>query len=390
MRRSPRFLLATLAVAVQLPGGAPAAAATLFAFEDPRGDDNGSGVLLYPNRDDLKPGDLDLYRFSAEQKPDGIWFAVEMAQPVRSPVGRVTEIGQSPVERLARHGFYTFNVDVYIDTDRIAGSGGTNAIPGRRVAIDRGYAWERCIVLTPRPDVARTMLQMNLDEQFEAELRADQGKVTKDQLRALQARSEQQVAELYYFPDRIKVQGRRVEFMVPVEFLGGTPVESWAYTVVVTGADIEMTGRPGAIGSRKPQMMTMTVARGNRFSQFGIPGTADEGIPPVVDILAPDPDVQVTVLNDYDTVAGRLAAVPGVAPDGKQAVAGTGQPLTMEQAARIDDAASASGSADDGATTGAERRSVPARLRTLNQLLEEGLITQSEYDELRRKILAEL
>ena len=65
MRRSSLFLLATLAVAVQLPGGA--AAAPLCAFEDPRGDDNGSGVLIYPNRDDLKPGDLDLYRFAAEQ-----------------------------------------------------------------------------------------------------------------------------------------------------------------------------------------------------------------------------------------------------------------------------------------------------------------------------------
>jgi carbohydrate-binding DOMON domain-containing protein len=175
LRRFPRFLLPTLAVAVQSLGGASAVAAPLFAFEDPRGDDNGSGVLIYPNRDDLQPGDLDLYRFSAEQKSDGVWFTVEMAQPVRSPVGRVTELGQTPVDRLARHGFYTFNVDVYIDTDRIAGSGRTEAIPGRRVAIDRGYAWERCIVLTPRPDVARTMLQMSLDEQFEAELRADQG-----------------------------------------------------------------------------------------------------------------------------------------------------------------------------------------------------------------------
>jgi hypothetical protein len=33
---------------------------------------------------------------------------------------------------------------------------------------------------------------------------------------------------------------------------------------------------------------------------------------------------------------------------------------------------------------------VPARLRTLNQLLEDGLITQDEFNELRRKILAEL
>ena len=33
---------------------------------------------------------------------------------------------------------------------------------------------------------------------------------------------------------------------------------------------------------------------------------------------------------------------------------------------------------------------MPARLRTLNQLLEDGLITQEEYNDLRRKILAEL
>lgn len=390
MRISPRPLLAALAVAVQSLAGTSAAAAPLFVFEDPRGDDHGSGVLIYPNRDDLEPGDLDLHRFSAEQKSDGVWFTIEMAQPIRSPAGRVTELGQTPVDRLARHGFYTFNVDIYIDTDRIAGSGRTDAVPGRRVAIDRGSAWERSVILTPRPDMARAMLQMSFDDQFESELRAAKGRVTKDELRSLQARSEQQVAEYFYFPDRVKVQGRRIEFMVPLEFLGGTPSESWAYTVVVTGADIEMTGRPGAIGPRKPQMMTMTVARGNRFSQFGIPGTADEATPPVVDILAPDEDVQVTVLNDYDAVAGRLAAVPGVAPDGKEAVAGTGQPLTMEQAARIDSTASAGGAADDGTTAGSERRSVPARLRTLNQLLEEGLITQTEYDELRRKILAEL
>jgi Short C-terminal domain len=61
----------------------------------------------------------------------------------------------------------------------------------------------------------------------------------------------------------------------------------------------------------------------------------------------------------------------------------------MEQAARLD---TTTGAAADGeaAPASAEKRAVPARLRTLNQLLEDGLITQSEYDDLRRKILAEL
>jgi hypothetical protein len=135
--------------------------------------------------------------------------------------------------------------------------------------------------------------------------------------------------------------------------------------------------------------MTMPVARGVRWSQWGIRGDADEGTPPVVDLLSSDPDVQPTALSNFDTVAGRLAAVPGIPLDGKPAVAASGQPLTMEQAARIDEAAGADAAPAPGATS-AEKRTVPARLRTLNQLLEDGLITQAEFDELRRKILAEL
>jgi hypothetical protein len=45
---------------------------------------------------------------------------------------------------------------------------------------------------------------------------------------------------------------------------------------------------------------------------------------------------------------------------------------------------------ESAAASTAAKRSVPARLRTLNQLLEDGLITQDEFNELRRKILAEL
>src|SRR5512143_3438901 len=132
----------------------------LFSLDDVRGDDDGNGSLIYPNRPDLQKGDLDLVRVAAEQRGDGVWFVVEMAQPVRSPVGRVTKIGQTPLGQLARNGFYTFNVDLYVDTDRVGGSGQTATVPGRGVTIDRQFAWEKCIVLTPRPDTARTMLQM--------------------------------------------------------------------------------------------------------------------------------------------------------------------------------------------------------------------------------------
>ena len=387
----PRSIVLRARVAGLLLGatGSAAAAEPLFVLDDPKGDDWGSGVLIYPDRDDMERGDLDLVRFSAEQRSDGVWFIVEMAQPVRSPVGRVTELGQTPIDRLARNGFYTFNVDIYIDTDRIAGAGEKTAVPGRGVAVDRNFAWEKAIVLTPRPDIARTMLQMHYDEQFEAELRAEKGRASKDDLKDVEGRSEKRVNDLYFFANKVRVTGRQIEFQVPTEFLGGVPAKSWAYTVLVTGADIEQTGRPGRLSPKRPAMLTMSVARGVRYSQWGIRGDADESTPPVVDLLAPDPDTQPAVLTSYDMVAGRLADVPGVAPDGNVAVAATGKPLSMEQAARID-TATGEGAVESAAASTAAKRSVPARLRTLNQLLEDGLITQDEFNELRRKILAEL
>jgi hypothetical protein len=383
-----RTLLCCLAAFMALPA---AAAEPLFRLQDARGDDDGNGSLIYPNRDDLHRGDLDLVSFAAEQREDGVWFTAELGQAIRSPVGRVTEMGQTPMERIARNGFYTFNIDIYVDTDRIAGSGQTGTVPGRNVAVDRQFAWERAIVLTPRPDIARTMLQMHFDEQYEAELRAKQGKVSKDELRDLQERAGARVDELFYFPNKVRVNGRKVEFLVPQEFFGAAPSKSWGYTVMVTGADLEQTGRPSQLSSIRTTMMTMGVGRGITGSLWGIRSDADEATPPIIDILAPDAQTQHGVLSDYDAVAGRLPAVPGIAPDGTVAMASNGEPVAPGQLAGLEPVAvggdAAGGSARPAST---ERRTVPARLRTLNELLANGLITQAEYNELRRKILAEL
>jgi len=387
--RSRRALLAAALFSLPVAAQSAAQVEPLFVLEDVKGDDVGTGALIYPNRDDMKPGDLDLVSLAVETRPDGVWFVAEMARNIRNPLGRVTELGQTPLERLARNGFYTFNIDIYIDTDRIAGAGFIEAMPGRRVTIDRNFAWEKAVILTPRPDIARTMLQIYFDKQYEAQVRADKGRVTKTDLEGVETRSEKRVEDLYYFPTKVRVAGRRVEFMVPTEFLGGPPSKSWGYTVLVTGADVEQAGSPYALVADTAPMMTMGVARGLTGNQWGIRGDVDPGVPPVIDILAPNRDTQPTVLDNYDTVAGRLAAVPGVAPDGNVAVAPDGKPLTMEQAARIDTAAGAPG-ASAGGTASTEKRTVPARLRTLNQLLADGLITQEEYDDLRRKILAEL
>ena len=376
---------------------------TVFRLTDPKGDDHGTGALIYPNRPDMQQGDLDLVEFSARSADGGTWFTVEFARSIRDPRGEVTQVGQQPIEKLARNGFYTFNVDVYVDRDRVAGSGRTQALPGRNVDIDRNFAWEKAIVVSPRQDIARTLLELHLDSVYETELQATQGRVGKADVEAIQARSQAEVAEFYVFPDQIRVRGRRLEFFVPAADLGGQASPEWGYTVLVTGADIEQLGRVGFNPTNRPKLMTMPVARGIKYDAFGLPGDADINQAPVVDLLAAEPGQQEAILDDYDIIAGRLAQVPGMAPDGRLAtVSPGGAPATPATAQRVDEVArggqptAAAGTAAAAAASAAApaaapaQRTVPARLRTLNQLREEGLVTEEEYAELRRKILSEL
>jgi hypothetical protein len=393
-----RALLLTLLSTLSLP----ASAGATFTLDDLRGDDHGAGGLIYPNRDDLSPGDLDLVSFSARSGDGGTWFRVEFARPVRNPRGVVTQVGQNPVQNIARHGFYTFNVDVYIDTDRVAGSGKTDAIPGRGIAVDREFAWERAVVLTPRPEVARTMLEGQLLEEAEEEMRARDGRVSKGRLEHRAGRLKAELDALYAFSSRINVAGRAVEFFVDDAFLGGPASPSWGYTVIVTGADIERSGPPAAGTRRRAPMFTMGVARGITYDSFGIRADEDAGLSPVVDILAGSPGVQERALSEYDAVAARLASVPGVAPDGRPARVPAGAAVSAAAAARVEAvtrpggaaAAPPAGQATPGAAArpggGSQPRTVAQRLRELNQLLEDGLITAEEHAELRRRILAEL
>jgi len=408
LMRSPAWALA--AALLLATSAAVAQGKELFRLEDPRGDDNGAGTLIYPSRPDMQPGDLDLVAFSARVASDGTWFTVEFAHPIRDPAGEVTQLGQTPISSLARLGFYTFNVDVYIDTDRIFGSGYTETIPGRGVAIDRATAWEKCIVLTPRPDAARALLMREFVAQGEDDTRARLGHVHRSDLDWIRERADASLDARYFFPTRVRVHGHSVDFFVPQDFLGGPASRHWAYAVLVTGADIEQYGRAGQLSPPVPMMFTMPIVRGITADAFGIRGDADEGTAPVIDLLAPTPGDQEKILNDYDTQKGRLAAVPGVAPDGSASTLRGGGVLTAE-ARREAEAQlgkeraqpagpvaapgpghAAAAPAGPGAVPAAAEtpRPVTERLQQLNKLLSDGLITQAEYNELRRKILSEL
>jgi hypothetical protein len=394
---------------------APAKARELFRLVDPRGDDSGAGGLVYPARPDMHPGDLDLVAFSArnDAQDEGTWFTVEFARPIRNPAGEVTPVGQTPISSMARLGFYTFNVDVYIDTDRIAGSGSVETVPGRGVAIDRATAWEKAILLSPRPDAARSLLKNELGTRSENDFRAKVGRVLTPDLRKIEAQTDFDIDEHYYFPRRVQVNGNAISFFVPKSFLGGDASTHWAYAVIVTGADVEQYGRGGQLSPPRPTMLTMPTMRGIAPDGFGIRGDADAATPPVVDLLAPEPSAQARILNDFDMVAGRLPAVPGIAPDGSVSMTPAGGTVTTATREQVEAlrggaappaaaptqppaagpaprTAATPGPATDQPAAPAAPKTVAERLRVLNQLLQQGLITQAEYAELRRKILSEL
>ena len=263
--------------------------------------------------------------------------------------------------------------------------------PAASVAVDRNFAWEKAIVLTPRPDIARTMMQMYFDAQFEAELRAEKGRTSKDDLKDVEGRSEKRVNDLYFFPTKVRVSGRQIEFLVPTEFLGGVPEKSWAYTVVVTGTEHRADRAvPATLGRGRPTMMTMGVARGRALVAVGHPrrrrrghaagdrhprarsGRAAHGARPTTTSWPGGsplcPGSPRTATWPWPPPASRS---PWSRPRASTRAAGGGAPARLRPRRP-------------------RSRTVPARLRTLNQLLEDGLITQDEFNELRRKILAEL
>lgn len=359
----------------------------LLDFAD---DDYGAGELLYPNRNDCQPGDLDLLAFRAENKNDGTWFTATFHNPIRLPGQLMTEIGQVPISRLARHDFYTFNVDVYIDQDLESGSGSTEGLPGRKVAIDPATAWEKTILLTPRPAVARSLLIAHLERIEERAFRAEYGRVKSDDSKRINANVDEQVDEEYFFPDRIRVQGREIRFFVPADFLGGAASDDWAYTVLVTGAELEQTTLFGTTPENF-RLMNMPVERGMSFEAFGLPAHADPEQPPVVDYLNHDGSWQEVRLGDYNLAENRYASMVGVVPSGRKTDAVL-RPVVQEPPPAAGQA-SLPTAAREPAGPQAEPPPLPSgksladRLRAIRTLRDQGVITEDEYQSIRRRLV---
>jgi C-terminal binding-module, SLH-like, of glucodextranase len=323
MRGFLRFLtmVALLAAVYAVLGLAlPAVAAEgqpIFTLSDPTGDDYGDGTLMYPMRADMQPGDLDLVRFTATAQAGGTLFEATFARNVRVPPRRTIDQVGTTLDKIAKLGFYEFNIDVYIDTDRIPGSGSTQTLPGRRAAIAPANAWEKAICLTPRPYDAQDMLKAIYVHEGKMELKRRKGSVTSAEVDTISAGVTRDIAASVFFPTVVSVTGRSIRFFVPDAFLGGPARDTWSYVVGITGANVELkVDIPALVGSEgsSPGLMIIPILPGKGFDNFGTNREGDDMQPDLIDIIVPPGMAQEAVLKDYDLMGGRPVALPGVVP----------------------------------------------------------------------------
>lgn len=412
----------TLAAALLLPLAALAQPAALLEITDPTNDDNGDGALIYPRDSAIEPGDLDLRSLRVYADGADLRFEASFRNPVRGPAGVYSDSpGGEDLAVFARRGFYAFNIDIYIDTDRLPGSGNTITLPGRRARIAAAGAWEKAVVLTPRPELMRRQLRDALGGTAEVDAALD-GSV--------------------FFATQVRVRGRSVSFNVPKAFFGSTNIDAAAITVLVTAArlTIENDLVAGLAGGNAFDRLVLGVQQptagrpsaGMGFNGDRAPATA------VVDLLSPDPQAQARQLaagaalqglsreNRYGLApapaAAPAAAAAGAAPwftramAAAQAAAAPASPVAVAAPApaAVSVAApapiavptpvvSVSPAAPAAAAPLATAPAVPAkprdaaffeeqeqRLRTLKRLRDANLISEEEYQAKRREILGTL
>jgi hypothetical protein len=291
----------------------------IFKLTDPRGDDYGDGTLIYPLRDYMHNGDLDLVSVSARQDEGGTSFEVVFANKIQAPGPRAIDAGGMTLNRIMRYGFYTFNVDIYIDKDNVKDSGNTRTLPGRVANIAPQNAWEQVICLTPRPNEAKSLMENVLEKREYDSWKERKGRVDPEDDVEVKGRAKKALNDQYFFPTQIRVAGSMIRFFVPTSFLGSVADPSWHYVVAVTGATIEekidLSGLIGKESNIEPPLLNLVIASGPPTDGFGTTRKERDALQtPIVDIIVPEGEKQSAILRNYDMTNGRPVEIPGVTP----------------------------------------------------------------------------
>lgn len=317
-----------LVLATSLAG---AAERSLVKLIDPSGDDDGDGTLVYPVSGDIKRGSLDLRGLDISRDENGFWFTATFGDFIRemwwAPGGGKNVSARNKTNRLP----FGFNLDIYVDTDRKPGSGHLFTLPGRKARIDRRYAWEKAIIISPQPQTARKQLLAKLRENFPNRPVGE---------------AEASIDSTMLFVTRRTISDRSISFFVPKEFMGNSDGTDWAVTAFVTlAAPVESDGNLGVRQFAKEAMPDNLSYSGDKAPPL-----------PIVDLLLPSGEMQTRILSTGRPLVGYSW--------GKHAI----------DEVEIDESV----------------QTFTARLLDLKDQREQGLISDAEYAAQRAKILGEL
>jgi len=137
---------AALLVALALAPLALAAAEPALVLVDPDGDDHGPGSYKYPTDAVYKPRSFDLRKLEVIDKGDDVELRVTVGAAIEDPWNSSTWPDGGG------NGFSLQFVQVYVDTDHVAGSGHTKPLPGLGGAqFAANEAWDKVILISPQP-----------------------------------------------------------------------------------------------------------------------------------------------------------------------------------------------------------------------------------------------
>lgn len=265
-------------------------AAYRVAFDDAVGDDRGPGHYVPPSGSWYTRGAFDLRRVEVRREGQDVVFEITLGSVIRRP----HQVRRTSAQRIElNNGIYLQNIDIYIDTDGSPVTGTTEVVPGRNVTIAAGTPWDKAVVITPQPHLARSIMD------------------------------GWKHASKVLTPNRVSTSGPRVVARVHVDEVG-EPAAHWGYAVMVSGAlweeTFDVVGR--LVGAHQRNVLTMPVLTVAEDQIFG--GGELHGLQPwVIDILTPPEQRQSRILSAFDVKLKQLAAVPMVyaAPDAHKAAA---------------------------------------------------------------------
>jgi carbohydrate-binding DOMON domain-containing protein len=216
-------------------------AGTKIEFKDPKGDDKGPGYYIYPTDPIYVAGSFDLLSATIEDKGSEIDFRINFNAPVTFNWGDFWDVQQ---------------LQIYLDFDKIEGSGRTETIPGTQVLIDAANAWEKVVFIDPH-----TVPKINGEIQLKA---AD-------------------MQEDIVLPTKIRPIGKSIRATVSKADLGvaeDVDISKWGYGILMLSA----TGFPGD--------WCVLMRRVNEYNgQHRFGGGADgAGDPNVIDLFAGNAD----------------------------------------------------------------------------------------------------